>query len=135
MSFNTTKLAFTIACSLLLGAVGFSQQAPRSVPLDRKSQMLNLTDAQKSKLQPLLESQHKQVQAIRQDSALTAQQKQAKIHQVRVATHRQLMSLLTPEQQRQMRAMRHEDTPGTHRDYGRGMGPDMQPAPPAPPRE
>jgi protein CpxP len=83
-------------------------------PLAAMSKNLNLTDEQKSKLQPLFEDQHKQVQSVMQDSSLTQEQKHAKIDEIRKATHQQVMSVLTPEQQNQMKQMRgrHMHKPG-----------------------
>jgi periplasmic protein CpxP/Spy len=69
------------------------------------SKNLNLTDEQKSKIDPIFANQRQQVQAIRQDSSLTQQQKQAKIEELRKSTHEQVMSVLTPEQQAQLKQM------------------------------
>lgn len=71
------------------------------------SSKLNLTDDQKAKIQPLMADQQKQVQAIKQDTTLTPEQKQSKIQEVRKATRQQLTSILTPEQQQQMKQMMH----------------------------
>jgi periplasmic protein CpxP/Spy len=83
-------------------------------PLAAMSKNLNLTDEQKSKLQPLFEDQRKQVQSVMQDSSLTQEQKRAKVEEIRKATHQQVMSVLTPEQQNQMKQMRgkHMHRPG-----------------------
>lgn len=70
------------------------------------SKKLNLTDDQKSKLEPIFADQHKQVQAIRQNTTLTNEQKQSEINQLRQSTHQQVLSILTPEQQQQMKQMR-----------------------------
>ncbi len=70
------------------------------------SSRLNLTEDQKAKIQPLMAAQQQQVQAVKQDTTLTPEQKQAKIKELRKSTHQQVMSILTPEQQQQMKNMR-----------------------------
>lgn len=101
--------------------------------MDQLSQQLNLTDDQKSKLQPLFEEHRKQMQSLRQDTSLTPEQKQAKAKELRQANHQQMMSVLTPEQQQKLEQMR-ANRPHHRRGYGTGMGPDTQPAPPSPPQ-
>jgi periplasmic protein CpxP/Spy len=71
--------------------------------IDRLSQRLNLTDEQKSKLLPILQNQQSQMQSLRQDSSLTPEQRQEKAKQIRSETHKQVFSVLTPEQQKQLR--------------------------------
>ena len=46
---------------------------------DRMAQQLNLTDQQKTQMQSLMQNQRQQVQAVRNDSSLTPQQKQDKL--------------------------------------------------------
>jgi Spy/CpxP family protein refolding chaperone len=101
--------------------------------MDRLSQKLNLTDEQKSKLQPLFEEHRKQMQSLRQDTSLTPEQKRAKLKELRQANHQQMMSVLTPEQQQKLEQMR-ASQPHNRRGYGTGMGPDMQPAQSSPPQ-
>ncbi len=63
---------------------------------------LNLTPEQKAKLQPIRQQMRQQVQAVRQDSSLTPEQKQDKIRQIRQDAMAQMNSILTPEQQQQL---------------------------------
>ena len=83
---------------------------------------LNLTDDQRAKIQPILQSSRQQAQAVRNDATLTPEQKQAKIRDIHRGTMTQMNSLLTPEQQQQWQEMRQ------HRGPGGKHGP-----PPAPP--
>ncbi|HYG99594.1 MAG TPA: hypothetical protein VD837_10720 [Terriglobales bacterium] len=99
--------------------------------LGRMVEQLNLSDEQKSKLQPLFEQQRTQMQALRQDTSLTPEQKRTKMKELRDANHQQVMAILTPEQQQNLESMRAKRP---RRGYGTGMGPDMQPAPPSPPQ-
>jgi Spy/CpxP family protein refolding chaperone len=68
---------------------------------------LNLTPDQKSKLDPIFQSSRQQFQAVRNDTSLTPEQKQAKIREIQQGTHSQIQSILTPEQQQQWQQMRH----------------------------
>jgi Spy/CpxP family protein refolding chaperone len=79
---------------------------------------LNLTDDQRAKLQPLMQQQREQVQAIRNDSSLTQQQKQEKIQALRQSMMSQMQGILTPEQQQQMQQWQ-QNRRGRH---GRGPG-------------
>ncbi len=84
------------------GRMGRGEAGPGGMgPLAR----LNLTSDQKAKIQPILQSQHQQVQAVRQDSSLTPEQKQAKIRDIRKTTRTQIDALLTPDQQQQLQQM------------------------------
>lgn len=85
---------------------------------ERMSQQLNLTDQQKTQMQSLMQSQRQQAQAIRQDTALTAEQKKDKLQQLRQSNHQQMMSLLTPDQQQKLQQLRSE-----RKGMGGGMGP------------
>ena len=50
------------------------------------------------------ESTKAQLEAVNKDESLTADQKAAKIHQLRRSARMQMVKLLTPEQRQQMRA-------------------------------
>jgi Spy/CpxP family protein refolding chaperone len=69
-------------------------------------QALNLTPEQQAKIRPLIQQQRQQAQDIRRDLDLTPRQKQEKIRALREATHAQVNSLLTPEQQQQLEQLR-----------------------------
>jgi Spy/CpxP family protein refolding chaperone len=65
---------------------------------------LNLTDDQKVQMNKIHESTKTQVDAVTKDESLTADQKAAKIRQLRRGARTQMVKLLTPEQQQQMKA-------------------------------
>jgi Spy/CpxP family protein refolding chaperone len=65
---------------------------------------LNLTDDQKAQMKKIHESTKTQLDAINKDESLTADQKAAKIHQLRHSARMQMVKLLTPEQRQQMKA-------------------------------
>lgn len=69
---------------------------------------LNLTDDQKAQMQKIREGAKSQIDAIKNDSSLSADQKQAKIRSVHQDSHKQVEAMLTPEQRKTMRQWRHE---------------------------
>jgi len=69
---------------------------------------LNLTDAQKSQIKPILMDHHKAVKAIREDSKLTADEKKAKVKELSKDAHEKIAAILTPEQKDKLKAMHHK---------------------------
>jgi Spy/CpxP family protein refolding chaperone len=67
-------------------------------------QGLNLTDDQKAAMKTIHESTKAKLDAVKKDESLTADQKEAKVHQLRRGARMQMVKLLTPEQRQQMRA-------------------------------
>jgi Spy/CpxP family protein refolding chaperone len=62
---------------------------------------LNLTDDQKAQIKQIHEGTRSKIEAINNDSSLSADQKQAKIRDLRRDTHEQVKKVLTPEQRKQ----------------------------------
>jgi periplasmic protein CpxP/Spy len=77
-------------------------------PLSR----LNLTPDQRAKIEPIMKSTREQAQAVRNDTSLTPEQKQAKMREIHQGAMAQVKSLLTPEQQQQMQNWRQHRGPG-----------------------
>ncbi|MGB7282998.1 MAG: hypothetical protein WBE13_12115 [Candidatus Acidiferrum sp.] len=67
-------------------------------------QGLNLTEDQKAAMKKIHESTKSQVEAVKQDQSLSADQQSAKIHELRHSARLQEVKLLTPEQRQQLRA-------------------------------
>jgi periplasmic protein CpxP/Spy len=65
---------------------------------------LNLTDDQKAQMKKIHQDAKSQMEAVNNDSSLSADQKQAKIHAIHRDTHKQVEAMLTPEQRQKMRA-------------------------------
>jgi Spy/CpxP family protein refolding chaperone len=86
-----------------------SQAAP-AAPTQHEGRMhgamqgLNLTDDQKAAMKKIHESTKAQLEAVNKDESLTADQKEAKTHQLRHGARMQMVKLLTPEQRQQMKA-------------------------------
>ena len=85
-------------------------QAVPAAPAQHEGRMhgamqgLNLTDDQKAAMKKIHESTKAQLDAVNKDESLAADQKAAKIHQLRHSARMQMVKLLTPEQRQQMRA-------------------------------
>ena len=67
---------------------------------------LNLTDDQKAQIKKFHQDAKAQIEAVNNDSSLSADQKQAKIQGIHRETHKQMESILTPSQKQQQRAWR-----------------------------
>jgi len=72
---------------------------------------LNLTDDQKAQIKQIHEGMRSKVEAVNNDSSLSADQKEAKIRDLRRDTHEQVKKILTPEQRKQF-----EENMREHRD-------------------
>jgi protein CpxP len=62
---------------------------------------LNLTDDQKEQIKQIHEGTRSKVEAVNNDSSLSADQKQTKIHEMRRDMHEQVKKVLTPDQRKQ----------------------------------
>jgi periplasmic protein CpxP/Spy len=87
---------------------GQTQAAPADEPGTPNGPDLHLTDDQKAQMKKIHEGAKAQVDAVKGDSSLSADQKQAKIQQIHRDTHKQVIAMLTPEQRTAMRQWRHE---------------------------
>jgi protein CpxP len=67
---------------------------------------LNLSQQQQDQLKPIFQNQRTQVQAIRQDTSLTPDQKKQKLLALRQDMQTQVNAVLTPEQQQQWAQMK-----------------------------
>ncbi len=66
---------------------------------------LKLTDDQKAKIKPLIEDEHKQLTALREDSSLSREERQAKFRQIHTSTYDQIRPILTEQQQTTLKQM------------------------------
>ncbi len=79
---------------------GPAAQRPVRDFLQELSEKLNLTDAQKAAIKPILATEVNEIKAVHQDSSLSAEQKQAKIKEIRDNNREKINALLTPDQQK-----------------------------------
>ena len=61
-------------------------------------ELVDLTDDQAKKLEPILQAQQKQLAAFRRETSLSRQQRVVRLQEMRATNDAQLQSVLTPEQ-------------------------------------
>ena len=76
--------------------------------LQKMAAELNLTDAQKAQIKPILMSTRQQAQAIKADTTLTPDARKAKMKDLHKSANAQMMAILTPTQRAQLKAIRRE---------------------------
>ncbi len=77
-------------------------------PKDFDDEKLNLSQDQKNQIKQFRENEKSQIEAVRNDSSLTPEQKEKKIRQIRHATHKQVLGVLTPEQRKILKERQRE---------------------------
>ena len=73
----------------------------------RISRQLGLSPDQTAKLEPILADRQAKVQAVRADASLTDAQRRQQLKTIHQAERMQLSNVLTPDQMKNMKAMRH----------------------------
>ena len=68
------------------------------INIDRLDKMLNLTDAEKAQIQPLLKDLSQQIGDLRADTSLSPEDRRAKFKSIHEAFVAQMKTILTPEQ-------------------------------------
>ncbi len=101
------------------GRRGMMMMSPQE-RLDAMAKQLNLTDDQKTKIKPILEQEHEKMQALRQDTSLSREDRMSKMMEIRKSTSDEIKKVLTPDQQKKF-------------DEMRPMGPGGRGRPPGPP--
>jgi len=76
--------------------------------LQKLGKDLNLTDDQKTKLKPILQSQADDWKAVHNDSSLTPAQKRMKMKEIHDKYAPQINEILTPDQQAKWKQMKQE---------------------------
>jgi Spy/CpxP family protein refolding chaperone len=76
--------------------------------LQQLSSELNLTDDQKQKIQPILQSNLQQAKSVKDDTSLSPDQKKAKMADIHQNMNSQIAPILTPEQKVKLAAMKDE---------------------------
>jgi len=84
------------------GQAGATSEAPpghaQPQAQAREDNPLNLSDEQKAKLQPILQEENRQMEALRNDTSMTQEQKIAKANEVRQNASPKIKAILTQEQ-------------------------------------
>ncbi len=79
--------------------------------LQTLSSTLNLTDDQKEKVKPILQGEVEKLTALRGDSSMSSDEKEAQAKQVHASVHSQIGAILTPEQQQKFDQMENDSAP------------------------
>jgi Spy/CpxP family protein refolding chaperone len=116
---NKTLSSLVVVCGLLLtcgslnlaraqsGSPGSGQDnAAPEQQTERDRPDLNLTDDQRAQMKKIHEDAKAQLEDVKNDSSLSADQRQEKIQQIHRGTHKQVEAVLTPEQKKTMREWR-----------------------------
>ncbi|HEY7351517.1 MAG TPA: hypothetical protein VH596_02005 [Terriglobales bacterium] len=69
---------------------------------------LNLTEDQKTKLRPIIMDENQQMEALRNDTSMTQDQKIAKANQIRAEASPKIKAILTPEQLQKLAQLQQE---------------------------
>ena len=104
---------------------GHGEMMDPQAALDHMSKELNLTEDQKTKIQPILQDTQKQMQDVRNDTSLSQQDRMAKVRSVHENAMKQVEPILTAEQREKWEKMqqnRHEHM-GARRRGSKGAAP------------
>ena len=63
------------------------------------AEQLDLTDAQKAAIKPILATEANEIKAVLQDNSLSKEQQKTKLSGIRESSDKKINTLLTPEQQ------------------------------------
>jgi len=63
---------------------------------------LQLTPEQKTKLQPIIQDEVNQINAVRNDTSMSIDQKRAKVEEIKKTSFPKILAVLTPEQQKKL---------------------------------
>jgi periplasmic protein CpxP/Spy len=125
-----TLLGIKVASSAPLGQTGGPGWHRGPGPMGPEQELgwlsdkLKLTDAQKSKIQPLLEDEHKQLTALRENTSLSREERQAQFKQIHTSTYDQINPILTEQQQTTLKQLQQQ------REHGMKARPSSEsPAP------
>lgn len=106
------------------GRRGMMMQSPQE-RLDSMAKELNLTDDQKAKIKPILEDERDKMQALRQDTSMSREDRMAKMMDIRKNSSDEIKKVLDKDQQKKYdEMMRSRMGPG-----GRGGRPQAPPPP------
>lgn len=83
-------------------------QSPAPAQKDLDNEKLNLTKDQKRQIRHIRGEFKPQIEAVREDSSLPAHQKTAKLRELHREMHKQVLAVLTPEQQEIMKERQRE---------------------------
>jgi hypothetical protein len=109
-TFTITALALSSFIFLSVFSAARSQaQEPGAERAQKIAQVLNLSPQQQSQLTPIIEAEAPKVQAIAQDTSLSADEKVKKLKAVHAQTDPLVKNILTPTQYKQWQTIRKDE--------------------------
>jgi Spy/CpxP family protein refolding chaperone len=118
MTKRTSVLALAFALLIALTGLRVVAQTEATIDPETKAKVqeklqhisteLNLTDDQKTQLKPMLQSEVQELQAVKNDTSLSPDQKEAKAKAIHQSFKSQISNVLTPEQQKKWASMKAE---------------------------
>lgn len=125
---------WVLGCLLMLGpGLALAQEAsapPQPATHDRPE--LGLSQEQKDQMKQIRKTQREKMQAIRDDSSLSMEDRREKMRGLRKETHSKVNALLTPEQRQKVEQYRKEHRADRRGHRGPGSGPGGQGGPEGP---
>jgi periplasmic protein CpxP/Spy len=110
------------------------RRANPDMQLQHMTTMFDLTADQQSKIKPILDARHKQMQAVWQDQSLTQQDRRQKMMAIQQEYSGKIKAVLNETQKKKYEEMQAYMRDGTmRRGMGQGMGPGMGPGNMPPP--
>ncbi len=91
---------------------------------------LNLTSDQQAKVQEIFESEHSQIEALRQDNSMSQQDRRSKMMDIHKNSDTQIRALLDSTQQKKWDEMQAKREQGMHRHQGSPNSGGQQSPPP-----
>jgi len=91
------------------------------------SDKLKLTEDQKSKIKPILEDEHKQLSALREDASLSREDKWEKSRQIHTSAYDQINSILTEQQQATLKQIQQQREQGMKARHQNGSSESVTP--------
>jgi protein CpxP len=113
------------------GQAGTSQAGAAPAQNDPVAQALGLTEDQQAKLQPIIQEEMSQINAVRNDTSLSAEQKQQKVDQIRQTEFPKIQAILTPDQRKKLADM--QDQARQRANQGNAQSGTPSNTPPQPP--
>jgi Spy/CpxP family protein refolding chaperone len=92
------------------GSAAAGQQGSAAQPGSVEDE-LQLTDAQKQKLRPIIEDEINQINAVRSDQSMSMDQKRDKVEKIRQTQFPKIQAILTPEQIAKLKQMQQNARP------------------------
>lgn len=102
------SVALAVALMLPIAILAQSQGEGRHKRhnAQKLAEKLNLSETQQSQVRDIMQKQATEMRALRENTSLSQEEKQARFRELRESTRTQMNAVLTPEQQEKFRELR-----------------------------